>query len=176
MSWRLHMALWPAYAEAGFENWMRENNILLHHTQRHPPSASAAAAELRIEDLLAHWRRLGAHAHPWFTLTGHDLEYLACQEESHECLWLGEASLHLTKNTTHPGLGDREAVSPQDLVEGWALRKPNGRDALTLACGLASHLGPIVVHDADIEPVFLIAPGDAPSDFAGTWPWTGALA
>lgn len=136
------------------------------------PEEPPAARELpTVSQVLSAFREAGCHGVPWFQVVGQEVtsDLPGCPDRA-TCasmggLDLGEVSLGVD------GADGDEPVELDQAVTDIGFRKPSGTAVLAAVVALASQAGPLLVFDDSGEHVFVVSPGDDPTDLAQHWPW-----
>ncbi|MFD6563185.1 hypothetical protein [Micromonospora profundi] len=108
---------------------------------------------------------------PWFQVTGQGVtsDLPGCPDPA-TCASMGGPDLGEVSLGVDGADGD-EPVELDQAVTDIGFRKPSGTAVLAAAVALASHAGPLLVFDDSGEHVFVVSPGDDPTDLAQHWPW-----
>lgn len=124
-----------------------------------------------VSQVLAAFRNAGCHGVPWFQVAGHDLasDLPGCPDPA-ACasaggMDLGEVSVGVD------GAGGDEPATLDQAVTDIGFRKPSGRAVLAVTVALASQAGPLLVFSDSGEHVFVVSPGDDPTQLGQHWPW-----
>ncbi|RQX16537.1 hypothetical protein DDE19_14880 [Micromonospora ureilytica] len=124
-----------------------------------------------MSQVLSAFREAGCHGVPWFQVVGQEVtsDLPGCPDRA-TCasmggLDLGEVSLGVD------GADGDEPVELDQAVTDIGFRKPSGTAVLAAVVALASQAGPLLVFDDSGEHVFVVSPGDDPTDLAQHWPW-----
>ncbi|MEV4763305.1 hypothetical protein AB0J89_11785 [Micromonospora chokoriensis] len=136
------------------------------------PEEPPAARELpTVSQVLSAFREAGCHGVPWFRVAGQEVtgDLPGCPDPA-TCaamggLDLGEVSLGVD------GADGGEPVELDQAVTDIGFRKPSGNAVLAAVVALASQAGPLLVVDDSGEHVFVVSPGDDPTDLSQHWPW-----